>query len=171
MGEFTLKPKARQTNTVSKFDTKRSIKNLFEKAGVVQTDIANDIHINEATLSRELNPADELDGFVYHYLRVMGWLSINAPSVFISIDTLVQTHLQGWRESDGLVVFNSDDEKAIDLNYIASEAVSALVDKRKSVAEKRARVTELAGMVAMIQQSFNGEETANGNNRRAVETV
>jgi hypothetical protein len=93
-----LKQTARQFYVVNKFNTKRSVRLLFDSAGVKQVDMCDDLNLNEATLSRELNPSDDLDGFVYHYHRIMGWLCLNAPSVFIAIDSLTQTNFRGWRE-------------------------------------------------------------------------
>jgi hypothetical protein len=117
-------------NKVNKFDTKRTVQLLFQTNGVRQVDMANDLQITEGLLSGWLSPGNEADGFVYRYLRGMGWLSTNAPVVFNEIDTLVQGHITRWRATEGRPEAENSDLFIIRLHHLSSKVVEMVLGRK-----------------------------------------
>lgn len=143
-------------NKVNKFDTKRTVKLLFETHAVRQVDMANDLGMTEGLLSRWLNSGDELDGFVYRYLRPMGWLSTHAPEVYNGIDTLVQGHINNWRTSESLVEPLNPHIFVIELNHSCSKAIEMILGN-KPENEVRAALIDLETRSIKYRRSLDVE--------------
>lgn len=117
-------------NKVSKFDTKRTVQLLFQNNGVKQKDMADDLQMTDGLLSGWLSPGNESDGFVYRYLRAMGWLSTNAPVVYNEIDILVQGYINHWRQPALKPDIRNPDLFVIDFNHLSSQAINAVLAKK-----------------------------------------
>lgn len=150
---------------ISKEDTKTTVDRILDRAHVVRQNMADALSWTKSYLSRVLSPNDELDGFVYGFLRVMAYLAEEYPKAFNEIDSLVRRLLDGMRQPQSEATIPRDATGyAMALNHVAERTVNAMMDERKTAHDVRERLVVLAGLVAEIQRSYDGAQTRRATN-------
>lgn len=143
---------------VDKYDTKKLVGDLFDRHGIVQLDMAKELSLTKGYLSQILSENSELDGFVFGYLKYMGYLVDEHPVVFNEIDTHVQTIFDGWRKPLHKLSGVRDSHLFMfDKNALDAELFRAVYGN-KPESEIRVALAKLIGHLTEFQRSLGLKE-------------